>query len=90
MIKKSGMRLQEKRLFSNTFFLYLLTFSTQLFSFITVPYLSRILGPSVYGKVGIAQAYMAYVQIILDFGLILSATQKVVEFQDNKIGRAHV
>lgn len=84
MIKKSGMRLQEKRLFSNTFFLYLLTFSTQLFSFITVPYLSRILGPSVYGKVGIAQAYMAYVQIILDFGLILSATQKVVEFQDNK------
>ncbi len=84
MIKKSSIRSQEKRLFSNTFFLYLLTFSTQLFSFITVPYLSRILGPSVYGKVGIAQAYMAYVQIILDFGLILSATQKVVEFQDSK------
>ena len=70
-----GIRPQEKRLFSNTVFLYLLTFSTQLFSFITVPYLSRVLGPTVFGKVGIAQAYMSYVQIILDFGLILSATR---------------
>lgn len=79
-----GIRPQEKRLFSNTVFLYLLTFSTQLFSFITVPYLSRVLGPTVFGKVGIAQAYMSYVQIILDFGLILSATQKVVENRENK------
>ena len=79
-----GIRPQEKRLFSNTVFLYLLTFSTQLFSFITVPYLRRVLGPTVFGKVGIAQAYMSYVQIILDFGLILSATQKVVENRENK------
>lgn len=82
---RGKIRMQEKRLFSNTFFLYLMTFSTQLFSFITVPYLARILGPSVYGKIGIAQAYMAYLQIILDFGFILSATQKVVECRNDSV-----
>jgi len=82
--KRITIKEQDKVLFSNTIFLYILTFSSQFFSFLTVPYLTRVLGPSVYGKVGIAVAYMAYVQIILDFGFILSATQKVVENRDNK------
>lgn len=82
--KKIIIKAQDKVLFSNTFFLYILTFSSQFFSFLTVPYLTRVLGPTVYGKVGIAVAYMAYVQIILDFGFILSATQRVVENRDNK------
>lgn len=87
--KKININAQDKVLFSNTMFLYILTFSSQFFSFLTVPYLTRVLGPSVYGKVGIAVAYMAYVQIILDFGFILSATQKVVENRDdkNKLGK---
>lgn len=87
--KKINIKAQDKVLFSNTMFLYILTFSSQFFSFLTVPYLTRVLGPSVYGKVGIAVAYMAYVQIILDFGFILSATQKVVENRDdtNKLGK---
>ncbi len=82
--KKNNIKAQDKVLFSNTIFLYILTFSSQFFSFLTVPYLTRVLGPSVYGKVGIAVAYMAYVQIILDFGFILSATQKVVENREDK------
>ncbi len=82
--KKIKINAQDKVLFSNTIFLYILTFSSQFFSFLTVPYLTRVLGPSVYGKVGIAVAYMAYVQIILDFGFILSATQKVVENREDK------
>lgn len=82
--KKLFMKENTKRLFSNTIFLYMLTFSSQFFSFLTVPYLTRILSPTVYGKIGIALAYMAYIQIILDFGFILSATQKVVESRNNK------
>ena len=87
--RKINIKTQDRVLFSNTIFLYILTFSSQFFSFLTVPYLTRVLGPSVYGKVGIAVAYMAYVQIILDFGFILSATQKVVENRDdiNKLGK---
>lgn len=82
--KKIPLKKQDQVLFSNTLFLYILTFSSQFFSFLTVPYLTRVLGPSIYGKVGIAIAYMAYAQIILDFGFILSATQKVVENREDK------
>lgn len=81
--KKLFMKENTKRLFSNTIFLYMLTFSSQFFNFLTVPYLTRILSPTIYGKIGIALAYMAYIQIILDFGFILSATQKVVENREN-------
>lgn len=87
---RKKLRMQEKRLFSNTLFLYLMTFSTQLFSFITVPYLARVLGPSIYGKIGIAQAYMSYLQIILDFGFILSATQKVVESRNDSVSTGKI
>ena len=74
----------DKKLLSNTFFLYLLTFSTQLCSLVTVPYLTRVLGAVAYGKTGIALAYMSYVTIIMDLGFILSATQKVVEHKNDK------
>lgn len=73
----------DKSLISNTFFLYILTFSTHFLSVITTPYLTRVLGPIVYGKIGIALAYMSYVAIIMDLGFILSATQKVVQNKNN-------
>lgn len=74
----------EKKLFSNTMFLYILTFSTQLLNFLTIPYLTRILGPQIYGKVGLALAYMSYVQLFLDFGFTLSVTQLISLKRDNK------
>ncbi len=64
-------------LFKNTVMLYILTFSNYFFSFITVPYQTRILGPEVYGDIGFAQALMVYVQLFLDFGFLLSATEDV-------------
>ncbi len=82
-MKNSSITNANKRLLSNTMFLYIMTFSTQFFSFLVVPYLTRVLGPIVYGKVGIAQAYMTYIQIILDFGFMLFATQKVVEYRND-------
>lgn len=85
---KLGQRLNanknDKRLLSNTLMMYIMTFSAQLFNFITMPYLTRVLGPTVYGKSGIATSYMAYVQIIVDFGFILSATKKVSENRGDK------
>lgn len=74
----------DKSLINNTFFLYLLTFSNQLLSLITVPYLTRVLGVVTYGKMGVALAYMSYVSILMDFGFLQSATQKVVENKNNK------
>ena len=73
------------KLLSNTIFLYILSFSNQFLGLVTVPYLTRILGPSVYGKLGVAMSLMVYVQIILDFGFILSATERISKNRNNDI-----
>lgn len=81
---------KNKKLLSNTGFLYLMTISVQVLNVLTIPYLTRVLGPSIYGRIGLAQGYMAYVQIILDFGFILSATQIISENRNNKLLAADV
>lgn len=69
---------------NNTVFLYIMAFSTQLLNLVTIPYLTRVLGPTVYGKIGLAVGYMTYVQLILDFGFLLSATREVAEHKTDK------
>lgn len=64
-------------LLKNTIMLYILQFSTYLLSFIVVPYETRVLGPTFYGKLGVAMSIMVYFQLIIDFGFILSATEDV-------------
>jgi len=62
---------------SNTIFLYILTASNNLFSFVTIPYLTRVLEAESYGLIGFGMAFSTYIQLILDFGFILSATGSV-------------
>ncbi len=71
------MRFKNKTLVWNTFFLYLMTFSNQLINLVLIPYQTRVLGPVIYGKISVATSLMVYVQLIMDFGFILSATEKV-------------
>ena len=73
-----------RKLISNAVFLYLMTTSIQILNLLTVPYLSRVLGPTEYGQIGLALGYMAYVQIILDFGFTLYATKKISENKTDK------
>ncbi|MBQ4282999.1 MAG: oligosaccharide flippase family protein [Lachnospira sp.] len=68
----------------NTVMLYILTLSNYVFGFITVPYLTRVLGATVYGNVGFGLAFATYVQLFLDFGFILSATAAVAKVSDDK------
>ena len=63
----------------NTIMLYILTLSNYLFNFATIPYETRILGPEVYGIIGFASALMIYFRLVLDYGFILSATQRVAQ-----------
>ena len=46
-------------LLKNTLMLYILQFSTYFFSFIVVPYETRVLGPVIFGLVGAATAAKA-------------------------------
>ncbi len=73
----------EKTLAKNTFWLYVMQISSYVFPFFTFPYLTRILGPENYGVVVFANAAMAYFQMLLEFGFILSATNEISLNRDN-------
>ncbi len=75
---------KSKVLFKNTVMLYAMQFSTYLFSFITVPYQTRVLKPELYGRLGVAVAMMTYFQLFMDFGFLLSATEDVSKNRDDK------
>ena len=73
-----------KKLLKNTIMLYLLTFSTYILNLIIVPYQTRTLGPEKFGLIGLATAIITYVQLFIDFGFLLSATEEVANNQDDK------
>lgn len=49
-----------------------------------MPYQTRILGPDYYGRVGFALAFMTYFRMIIDFGFLLSATEEVAKYREDK------
>lgn len=73
-----------KTLLKNTIMLYLLTFSTYILNLIIIPYETRILGPDKFGLIGLAAAIITYVQLFIDFGFLLSATEEVANHQEDK------
>lgn len=89
---KRPIRLQKSKrvLLQNTLMLYILTFSNYLLSFALVPYESRVLKPEAYGDLGVATAIMVYFQLIIDFGFLLSGTQEVSMYRDDKARLHHI
>lgn len=79
-----GNKILKNSLIKNTAMLYILQFSTYFFSLITVPYQTRVLGPEIYGKLGVAVAVMTYFQLFMDFGFMLSATEDISKHRGNK------
>lgn len=74
-----------KTLLKNTVMLYVLQFSSYFFSFVTVPYQTRVLGREIYGVLGVAIAVMAYFQLFMDFGFLLSATEDISLNRDDRV-----
>lgn len=68
----------------NTLMLYILTFSNQLLSLIVVPKEGKVLDTVGYGELGVAMAIMVYVQLFIDFGFLLSATDEVSRHRSDK------
>lgn len=77
-------KFKQGTLLKNTIMLYILQFSTYFLSLVTVPYQTRVLGPVVYGYVGVALAVMTYFQLFMDFGFMLSATEDISKNRDDR------
>lgn len=71
----------KNKIVKNTMYLYLITAVKMVFPLLTLPYLTRILSVEMYGVVTYAKAYTSYVQLVLDFGFLLSATKNIAIFR---------
>ena len=69
---------RSSKIIYNTSMLYLLNIAKILFPLITLPYLTRVLSVTWYGVVAYVKAVMQYMQLIVDFGFLLSGTKDIV------------
>ncbi len=61
---------------------YGIHFANQALPLVTVPYLSRTLGPGGWGLVAMAQSFGAYGNLIVDYGFVYSATRQIATAAD--------
>jgi polysaccharide transporter, PST family len=69
----------DRGLARNVASLYGVQFANYLLPLVTIPYLTRVLGPSTWGLVAFGQAFGAYASIGIEYGFELSATRAVVK-----------
>lgn len=67
----------EKKALKNGAWLYLLQIFNTVIPLVTLPYITRILGPEQYGLFAIALNLQGYYQAIVEYGFDMSATRKV-------------
>lgn len=67
--------------------LSILQITNYVIPLITLPYLTRVLGVEVYGKIAFIQGVMAYFLLLTDYGFSWSATRKIAA---NRTDRSYV
>lgn len=73
----------KKNVFKNIIMLYGYSIAKILIPFATVPYLARVLSTDCYGVVLYVKNIGTYLQLIVDFGFMLSGTKDIVMVRDN-------
>lgn len=82
--------MKNKRIAKNTIMLMIFNISKILFPFITLPYLTRVLTTDTYGSVTYVKTVMTYMQILVDFGFVLSATKDIVKSREEPKKMAYI
>ena len=82
--------MKQKNVVKNTGMLLALNIAKMFFPFVTLPYLTRVLSVDTYGTVAYVKTVMSYMQILVDFGFVLSATKDVIQAKHNKDELEHV
>jgi O-antigen/teichoic acid export membrane protein len=70
-------------LVKNVFSLGLVQVANYVFPFITVPIVSRIIGPDKFGVLSFASSFVTYFTLLINFGFDLSATRAIAANRNN-------
>lgn len=73
----------KNKIVKNTVALYANNIAKMIIPLITLPYLTRVLSKDCYGTVSYVKAVMQYMQLIVDFGFLLSGTKDIVNSRDD-------
>jgi PST family polysaccharide transporter len=74
----------------NILSLFLLQGGVYLIPLLTLPWLTRVLGVSEFGRMGFITAFIAYFILLVDWGFSLSATKQIAIFRNDKVARSKV
>jgi len=78
----SMQRLLSSPLGRNLLYLYLVQGANYLFPLLTLPYLSRVLGPGGFGLLAVGQSLALYFQLLTDYNFVLSGTREVAKHRE--------
>lgn len=75
---------EKKNIIHNVSALYVVYITSYLLPLVTIPYLTRVLGPDYWGLIAFAQSFGQYFVLIIEYGFTLSATREVAQQRDHK------
>ncbi|MBQ7346632.1 MAG: oligosaccharide flippase family protein [Clostridia bacterium] len=76
--------MSKSKVAKNTIMLYLMSIAKLILPLLTLPYLTRVLSEETYGMVSYVKSCMTYMQLIVDFGFILSSVKDIVNANEDK------
>ena len=81
--------MKSSKVVNNTIMLYFMSIAKLIFPLLTFPYLTRVLSEDAYGLVSYTRSCMSYMQLLIDFGFLLSSVKDIVNANGDKekIGR---
>lgn len=74
----------KNKILGNVFSLGIVQMVNFIFPLVTIPYLSRIIGPSGYGIINYATSFVLYFIVLISYGFDYSATRQIVQ-SDQKV-----
>lgn len=77
-------REEDRRIAKNSLMLLMMNIAKMVFPLLTLPYLTRVLTTDGYGTVVYVKSVMTYMQLMVDFGFLLSATKSIVNAAGNR------
>ena len=91
MIKRAAITLQANRqVLKNMTWLTVLQFANYLIPLLIIPYIVRVLGVEIFGKVTYAQNIISYFTLTINFGFDYSATREIAINKADKSARGRI